>query len=184
MKKGKFIVISGPSGVGKDTIVNRLINDGYGIYSVSMTTRKIRMGETDGKDYFFLTKEEFEENIKKDNLFEYAIYNGYYYGTPKDFVFNNINNGTNVIAIIDVQGAMEIESKYNDALSIFIMPPSFEELEKRLRNRGSDSEDNIRKRLEIAKKEISYKDKYDYVVVNDDLDICINEIKNIIDTCN
>lgn len=184
MKKGKFIVISGPSGVGKDTIVNRLINDGYGIYSVSMTTRKIRRGETDGKDYFFLTKEEFEENIKKDNLFEYAIYNGYYYGTPKDFVFNNINNGTNVIAIIDVQGAMEIESKYSDALSIFIMPPSFEELEKRLRNRGSDSEDNIRKRLEIAKKEISYRGKYDYTVVNKNLNDTINEIKNIIDTCN
>lgn len=184
MKKGKFIVISGPSGVGKDTIVNRLISDGYGIYSVSMTTRKIRMGETDGKDYFFLTKEEFEENIKKDNLFEYAIYNGYYYGTPKDFVFNNINNGTNVIAIIDVQGAMEIESKYNDALSIFIMPPSFEELEKRLRNRGSDSEDNIRKRLEIAKKEFSYRGKYDYTVVNKNLNDTINELKNIIDTCN
>ena len=169
MKKGIFIVISGPSGVGKDTIVNKLISDGYGIYSISMTTRKRRIGEVDGKDYFFLTKEEFEENIKKNNLFEYAIYNGYYYGTPKDFVFNNINNGTNVIAIIDVQGAMKIESKYSDALSIFIMPPSFEELEKR---------------LEIAKKEISYKDKYDYVVVNDDLDRCINEIKNIIDTCN
>lgn len=184
MKKGKFIVISGPSGVGKDTIVNRLINDGYGIYSVSMTTRKIRMGETDGKDYFFLTKEEFEENIKKNNLFEYAIYNGYYYGTPKDFVFNNINNGTNVIAIIDVQGAMEIESKYSDALSIFIMPPSFEELEKRLKNRHTDTEDNIRKRLEIAKKEISYRGKYDYTVVNNNLNDTINEIKNIIDTCN
>ena len=99
-------------------------------------------------------------------------------------MFNNINNGTNVIAIIDVQGAMKIESKYSDALSIFIMPPSFEELEKRLKNRHTDTEDNIRKRLKIAKKEISYKDKYDYVVVNDDLDICINEIKNIIDTCN
>lgn len=184
MKKGKFIVISGPSGVGKDTIVNRLINDGYGIYSVSMTTRKIRMGETDGKDYFFLTKEEFEENIKKDNLFEYAIYNGYYYGTPKDFVFNNINNGTNVIAIIDVHGAMEIESKYSDALSIFIMPPSFEELEKRLKSRHTDTEDNIRKRLEIAKKEISYRGKYDYTVVNNNLNDTINEIKNIIDTCN
>ena len=184
MKKGIFIVISGPSGVGKDTIVNKLISDGYGIYSISMTTRERRIGEVDGKDYFFLTKEEFEENIKKNNLFEYAIYNGYYYGTPKDFVFNNINNGTNVIAIIDVQGAMKIESKYSDALSIFIMPPSFEELEKRLKNRHTDTKDNIRKRLEIAKKEISYKDKYDYVVVNDDLDRCINEIKNIIDTCN
>lgn len=184
MKKGIFIVISGPSGVGKDTIVNKLISDGYGIYSISMTTRERRIGEVDGKDYFFLTKEKFEENIKKNNLFEYAIYNGYYYGTPKDFVFNNINNGTNVIAIIDVQGAMKIESKYSDALSIFIMPPSFEELEKRLKNRHTDTEDNIRKRLEIAKKEVSYKDKYDYVVVNDDLDRCINEIKNIIDTCN
>ena len=165
MKKGVFVVISGPSGVGKDTIVSRLINNGLGIYSVSMTTRNKRKGEI-------------------DNLFEYAIYNNNYYGTPKDFVFNNINDGKNVIAIVDVQGAMKIESKYSDALSIFIMPPSFEELEKRLINRGTDSMDNIKNRLEIAKKEISYSDKYDYTIINDDMEKTIDEIKNIIKSCN
>ena len=184
MKKGIFVVISGPSGVGKDTIVRRLINDGIGIYSISMTTRKRRKGEIDGKDYFFLSKNEFLDNIKKDNLFEYAIYNNNYYGTPKDFVFNNINNGKNVIAIIDVQGTMKIESKYSDTLSIFIMPPSFDELEKRLINRSTDSVDNIKKRLEIAKKEISYSDKYDYIVVNEDIEKTIDEIKHIINNCN
>lgn len=184
MKKGIFVVISGPSGVGKDTIVRRLINDGIGIYSISMTTRKRRKGEIDGKDYFFLSKNEFLDNIKKDNLFEYAIYNNNYYGTPKDFVFNNINNGKNVIAIIDVQGTMEIESKYSDTLSIFIMPPSFDELEKRLINRGTDSVDNIKNRLEIAKKEISYSDKYDYIVVNEYIEKTIDEIKHIINNCN
>ena len=184
MKKGIFVVISGPSGVGKDTIVRRLINDGIGIYSISMTTRKRRKGEIDGVDYFFISKNEFLDNIKKDNLFEYAIYNNNYYGTPKDFIFNNINNGKNVIAIIDVQGAMKIESKYSDALSIFIMPPSFDELEKRLINRGTDSVDNIKKRLEIAKREISYRDKYDYTIINDDMAKTINEIKIIIKNCN
>lgn len=180
MKKGVFVVISGPSGVGKDTIVNRIINDGLGIYSVSMTTRNMREGEVNGKDYFFLSKEEFLDNIKKDNLFEYAIYNNNYYGTPKNFVFNNINNGKNVIAIIDVQGAMKIENKYSDALSIFIMPPNFEELERRLINRGTDSMDNIKKRLEIAKKEISYSNKYDYIIINDNMEKTIDEIENII----
>lgn len=184
MKKGIFVVISGPSGVGKDTIVRRLVNDGLGIYSVSMTTRKRRKGEIDGVDYFFLSKNEFLDNIKKDNLFEYAIYNNNYYGTPKDFIFNNINNGKNVIAIIDVQGAMKIESKYSDVLSIFIMPPSFDELEKRLINRGTDSVDNIKKRLEIAKREISYSYKYDYTIINDDMAKTINEIKIIIKNCN
>lgn len=184
MKKGIFVVISGPSGVGKDTIVRRLVNDGLGIYSISMTTRKRRKGEIDGVDYFFLSKNEFLDNIKKDNLFEYAIYNNNYYGTPKDFIFNNINNGKNVIAIIDVQGAMKIESKYSDALSIFIMPPSFDELEKRLINRGTDSVDNIKKRLEIAKREISYSYKYDYTIINDDMAKTINEIKIIIKNCN
>ena len=184
MKKGIFVVISGPSGVGKDTIVRRLINDGIGIYSISMTTRKRRKGEIDGVDYFFISKNDFLDNIKKDNLFEYAIYNNNYYGTPKDFIFNNINNGKNVIAIIDVQGAMKIESKYSDALSIFIMPPSFDELEKRLINRGTDSVDNIKKRLEIAKREISYSDKYDYTIINDDMAKTINEIKIIIKNCN
>lgn len=180
MKKGVFVVISGPSGVGKDTVASSLIERGNGIYSVSMTTRERRFYEVEGKDYFFRSKEEFEENIKNGNMFEYATYNGNYYGTLKSFIFDNIDNGTNVIGILEVQGAMKVEEIYPDAVLIFVMPPSFEELEKRLRDRGSDSEDSINKRLEIAKKEISYKGKYDYVVVNDDIDRCISEIENII----
>ena len=180
MKKGVFVVISGPSGVGKDTIASSLIERGNGIYSVSMTTRERRFYEVEGKDYFFRTKEEFEDNIRNGNMFEYATYNGNYYGTLKSFIFDNIDNGTNVISVIDIQGATTVEEIYPDAVLIFIMPPSFEELEKRLRDRESDSEDSINRRLEIAKKEITYRDKYDYVVINDDIDRCINEIENII----
>ena len=183
MKKGVFVVISGPSGVGKDTIVSRLINNGLGIYSVSMTTRNKRKGEIDGKDYFFLSKDEFLDNIKKDNLFEYAIYNNNNYGTPKDFVFNNINDGKNVIAIVDVQGAMKIESKYSDALSIFIMPPSFDELERRLCGRKSEDDNIISERLNIAKEEIKCKDKYDYIVINNTVDEAVLEIEYIINIC-
>lgn len=181
MKKGVFIVISGPSGVGKDTIVDELIKDNYGIYSVSMTTRKMRYGEVDGIDYFFADTNTFEDNIKNNKFLEYAMYNNYYYGTLKDFVFDEINSGTNVFAVIDVQGAMQIEKIFPEAVSIFVMPPSFEELENRLRSRNTDSEEDIVNRLNIAKEEITYKDKYDYVVINSTVDKAVLDIKNIID---
>lgn len=181
MKKGIFIVLSGPSGVGKDTIADILINKGYGIYSVSMTTRKKRNNEVEGKDYFFVTSDIFESNIENNNFLEYAMYNDNYYGTLKSFVFNNIDNGTNVIAIVDIQGGMNIEKLFPEAVLIFIMPPSFEELERRLRRRGTDSEEAILKRLSIAKKEMDFSSHYDYVVVNNTVDECINDIVNIID---
>ena len=180
MDKGKFIVLSGPSGVGKNTILDMLVDNSLGIYSVSMTTRKIRKGEIEGRDYFFVSREVFEDNIKKDNFLEYAIYNDNYYGTLKSFVFDNMNKGTNVLAVLDVQGALQIEKVFPDAISIFIMPPSFEELEKRLRNRNSDSEEEIERRISIAKEEIKYKDKYDYIVVNDNINKCVEEIEKII----
>lgn len=180
MKKGIFVVISGPSGVGKNTIADILINQGYGIYSVSMTTRKIREGETEGKDYFFVSNEEFERNINIGNFLEYASYNNKYYGTLKSFVFDNIDNGTNVIAVVDIQGGVNIEKIFPEAILIFIKPPSFEELERRLRNRNTDSEEDILNRLEIAKKEIAFSSNYDYTVINNNIDDCVNDIVDII----
>ena len=180
-KKGAFIVISGPSGVGKNTIADILIDKGYGIYSVSVTTRGIREGEVHGRDYFFVSQEEFDKNIEEDNFLEYAKYGDNYYGTLKSYVFDNLDNDTNVIAVVDIQGGVNIEKIFPEAVLIFIMPPSFEELEKRLRGRGTDSEEAILKRLSIAKKEMDFSSHYDYVVVNNTVDECINDIVNIID---
>lgn len=178
--KGKFIVISGPGGVGKDTIAKELVKRTNIIYSVSMTTRKIRSNEVDGKDYFFVDKNTFEDNIKNNNILEYTFFNGNYYGTPRDFVFNNIDKGIDVIAVLDIKGALNIEKIYPSAISIFIMPPTFEELERRIRERGTDSEDVIRQRLKIAKEEIKNSNKYDYVVINNTVDKSVEEIINII----
>ena len=180
MNKGKFIVISGPSGVGKDTICEELIKRGNGIYSVSMTTRKKRNNEIDGVNYFFVSKDEFENKIKDNFFLEYAMYNGNYYGTPSEFIFNNLEKGTNVIGVLDIKGVLNVEKIYPEAISIFIMPPSFEELEKRIRNRNTDSEEVIKERLEIAKDEIKCKDKYDYVVINNTVDKAVEEIIQII----
>lgn len=180
-KKGAFIVISGPSGVGKNTIADILIDKGYGIYSVSVTTRGIREGEKDGRDYFFVSKDEFDKNIEEDNFLEYAKYGDNYYGTLKSYVFDNIDNGTNVIAVVDIQGGVNIEKIFPQAVLIFIMPPSYEELERRLRGRGTDSEEAMLKRLDIAKREMDFSSHYDYVVINNTVDECINEIVNIID---
>lgn len=179
--KGVFIVISGPSGVGKNTIADILVDKGYGIYSVSMTTRERRNNEVEAKDYFFVSNEVFEDNIKNDNFLEYTKYNGNYYGTLKSYVFENLDNGINVIAILDIKGGINVNDIFPDAVLIFIMPPSLEILEKRLRDRNTDSEYNILKRLDIAKKEVEFKDKYDYVVINNTVDDCVNEIIDIID---
>ena len=164
--KGKFIVISGPGGVGKDTIAKELVNKGIAIYSVSMTTRKKRSNEIDGKDYFFVDINTFENNIKDGKILEYTLFNGNYYGTPSEFIFNNLEKGTNVIGVLDIKGVLNVEKIYPEAISIFIMPPSFEEL--------------IKERLEIAKDEIKCKDKYDYVVINNTVDKAVEEIIQII----
>ena len=178
--KGKFIVISGPGGVGKDTIAKELVNKGIAIYSVSMTTRKKRSNEIDGKDYFFVDINTFENNIKDGKILEYTLFNGNYYGTPSEFIFNNLEKGTKVIGVLDIKGVLNVEKIYPEAISIFIMPPSFEELEKRIRNRNTDSEEVIKERLEIAKDEIKCKDKYDYVVINNTVDKAVEEIIQII----
>ena len=180
MAKGKFIVISGPSGVGKGTICNKLINELNAWYSVSTTTRSPREGEIDGVNYFFVSKEEFEKKISEGEFLEYNIYNDNYYGTSKKTVLDKMNEGINVFSEIDVNGAHNIKKIFPDALLIYIAPPSMDALRERLIGRGTESEEKINQRLEIAKKELEEVDFYDYVVVNDDLEKATNEVKNII----
>ena len=180
MNKGKFIVISGPSGVGKDTICEELIKRGNGIYSVSMTTRKKRNNELDGVNYFFVSKDEFENKIKDNFFLEYAMYNGNYYGTPTDFISDNTNRGINVFAVLEINGAINVKKIFPSAITIFIMPPSFDELERRLRGRKSEDDDIINERLNIAKEEVKYKNKYDYVVINSTVDNAVLEVEKII----
>ena len=180
MKKGIFVILSGPSGVGKNVLVDELVKDGYGEYSVSVTTRNKRKGEIEGQDYFFINKSLFKEKIKEEDFFEWAIYNNNYYGTPKNYIIEKTEQGKNVIAIIEVQGTMKIKKVYPTAITIFIMPPSIEELERRLKMRNTDSEEDINRRLKRAKEEELYKDKYDYVVINDDIKKAVLEIEKII----
>ena len=180
MKKGKFIVISGPSGVGKGTICNRIINDVNAWYSVSSTTRSPREGEVDGINYYFITKEEFKKQIDEGRFLEYNIYNDNYYGTSKDMVLEKINQGINVFSEIDVNGAHNIKKIFPDALLLYIAPPSIDILRERLIGRGTESVDKINERLKIAEKELQKIDFYDYVIVNDDLDKACEEVKKII----
>ena len=180
MKKGKFIVISGPSGVGKGTICNRLLSELNAWYSVSTTTRAPREGEVNGINYYFVTKEEFESKIKEGAFLEYNVYNDNYYGTSKEAVVNKINEGINVFSEIDVNGAHNIKKVFPDALLIYIAPPSIEVLKERLIGRGTESIEKINQRLEIAEKELKEVDFYDYVVINDDLDKATDEVRNII----
>ena len=180
MKKGKFIVISGPSGTGKGTICDKLMNKIDAAYSVSCTTREAREGEVNGVDYYFINTDEFLKKLKNDEFLEYNNYNGNYYGTLKKSVLDEINNGRNVFLEIDVNGAHNIKKIFNDALLIYIAPPSLEELKNRLIARNTENMETIEKRLEIAKKELNEISFYDYVIVNDDVDRAVDEIENII----
>lgn len=179
-KKGIIAVISGFSGAGKGTIVNRLVQDyGYAI-SISATTRQPREGEIDGKHYFFKSKENFENMIKENELIEYAKYCDNYYGTPKDYVFEQINNGIDVLLEIEMQGALQVKKDFPDVSLIFITPPSAEELRKRLEGRGTETAEVIEKRLARAVEECVYMPEYDYIMVNDDLDTCVKEIHQLL----
>ena len=180
-KKGKLIVVSGPSGVGKDTVVNEYLKNSNDHLSISATTRNPREGEKDGIDYYFLTKEEFEERIQKEDFLEYATYNNCYYGTPKSSVEEDLEKGINVILIIEVKGAFQIKDKIKDSVLIFIMPPSLEELKRRIKTRGKDTDEMINNRLIIAEEEIGLKHKYDYEIINDNLDNAVKELKEIIE---
>ena len=180
--KGLLIVYSGLSGVGKGTILKQLLpmEDLNLAYSISMTTRKPRLGEVDGVNYFFVSKKEFKQAILKGELLEHARFVENDYGTPKDYVEKMRNEGKNVILEIEIRGAKQVLKKCPDALSIYIVPPSIEVLEQRIRERGSEDEETIMKRIAKAKREMKEIDLYEHVVCNDKLDDAVQEIRNII----
>ncbi len=181
-KKGLLVVISGPSGVGKGTVRKALFSrSGHNlVYSISMTTRLPRKGEVDGVDYYFVSKDDFQKEIEKGNLLEYAQFVDNYYGTPYDKVLENLDKGNEVVLEIEVQGAMQVKDKKPDAVFIFIAPPSFSSLEERLKNRGTESDEVIKERLQKAKREIDLAPNYDYIVINDDVDNAADRIMAII----
>jgi len=183
-KEGLKIIISGPSGAGKGTVVRKLIEQDQSVLSISATTRSPRKGEIEGTHYFFKTKEAFEQLIKENKLLEYAEFCGNYYGTPKDFVEQTTASGNNIILEIEVDGALQVKSIDPESVFIFIVPPSLAILEKRLVGRGTETMDVIEGRLERAKEELLYFREYDYVVVNDNVDRAVSAILNIIDAEN
>ncbi len=178
---GKLIVLTGPSGVGKGTLVRSLLPRHQNLFlSISATTRQPRPGEVDGQDYFFKTREQFETMIAAGELLEWAEYAGNYYGTPLPPVKTQIQQGNFVILEIEVIGANQVKEIYANALRIFILPPSFEELEQRLRGRGNDPEAAIAKRLVRAKEELAMSHEFDHEIVNDDLETALTELEKVI----
>ena len=180
--KGMLIVISGPSGVGKGTVRKALFEKrGHRlVYSISMTTRKPRQGEVDGVDYYFVSREEFQKRIDNNQFLEWAEFVGNYYGTPKDKVEEQIEKGKEVVLEIEVNGALQVLSKVKDAVSIFIVPPGKQALYDRLRRRGTEPEEVIQERMAKANREFQLAHKYDYIVVNDDVDNAAERIMAII----
>ena len=183
-KRGLLIVLSGPSGVGKGTVRAAIFSKGEQkfVYSISATTRLPRTGETDGIDYFFKTREEFERMIQNKQLLEYAEYVGNYYGTPLEYVENTLASGKDVFLEIDVQGAIQVRELMPDGVFIFLTPPDLNELESRIVNRGTDSDEVIAKRMKTAREELELMKYYDYSVVNDTVDNAVQKIEAIIQT--
>ena len=179
--EGILIVVSGFSGAGKGTLMKRLVQeyDGYAL-SISATTREPRPGEEDGREYFFLSREQFEKRIADHALIEHAEYCGNYYGTPKDYVERELAAGRDVILEIEIQGALKIKEQYPDALLLFVSTPDAAELRRRLSGRGTETAEVIRARLDRAAKEAEGIEAYDYIVINDDLETCVKELHGII----
>ncbi|MBQ9591026.1 MAG: guanylate kinase [Butyrivibrio sp.] len=180
-RKGIIIVVSGFSGAGKGTVMKALTAK-YKNYalSISATTRDPRPGEQNGREYFFVSNEEFEKLIKENGLIEHAGYVDHYYGTPRKFVEDKLNSGIDVILEIEIQGALQIKKQYKDAVLLFVMPPSAKELEERLRGRGTETDEVIRQRLSRAKEEAEGIENYDYIVINDKLEDCVERVNDII----
>ena len=181
-ERGKLIVISGPSGAGKSTVVFKAIEGRNDVcFSTSVTTRKPRPGETDGKEYFFVDLDRFREMVENDELLEHAEYVANSYGTPRAYVEKQLESGLNVLLDIEVQGARQVHEKMPEAVMIFVVPPSLKELERRLRGRGTDTERAIEARLIRAQQEFAEADFYDYLIINDDADKAARELNAIID---
>lgn len=182
VKTGNLIAVSAPSGSGKTTIVKEVLKEfPQLVFSVSATTRKRREGETDGKDYFFLSSEEFREKIENDEFVEWEqVYDGCYYGTFRSFLDDNLAAGRQVLMDVDVKGALSINRIYPDAILIYIVPPDIDELVNRLKKRKTEDEESLKKRIERAKMELSLKEHFDYTVLNDNLEHAVTEIKSLI----
>jgi guanylate kinase len=180
--KGILFIVSAPSGTGKTTIVKRILKEFSDIvFSVSATTRKKRENETDGTDYFFLTEDEFKAKIARKEFAEWEKFYDYYYGTFRKYIDENLDNGNNVLLEIDVKGAIKIKESYPDSVLIFILPPSFDELVNRLKNRRTEDESDFQKRIERAELELRLKEKFDYFVSNDEIDKAVSDIKCLIE---
>ncbi len=181
IEKGRLIIVSGPSGAGKSTVVFKAINGRDKMcFSTSVTSRKPRPGEVDGREYFFIDAARFEQMVQNDELLEHAVYVGNYYGTPRKFVEDKLSAGESVFLDIEVQGARQVKEKMPDAIMIFLIPPSLGELKKRLESRGTETEETIKGRLARAREEYAEADFYDYIVVNDDIDTAANELLSIL----
>lgn len=181
IKKGRLFVFAAPSGSGKTTIARNVLNKFPElVFSISATTRNARNIEKHGKDYFFISEEEFKEKIEKNEFVEWEKFYDYYYGTLKSFVEKEIFNGVSVVLDIDVKGAVNIKESYPDAVLIFVSPPSLEELKSRLINRNTETDVDLKKRIERAEMEMSYKNKFDHVILNDDLEKAKKEAEEII----
>lgn len=180
-QQGILVVISGFSGAGKGTLMRALMEkyDNYAL-SVSATTRQPRAGEVDGRDYFFVSQEHFKSMVENDMLIEYAQYVNHYYGTPRDYVEKQLGQGRDVILEIEIQGALKIKKKFPDALLLFVMPPNAEELKRRLESRGTESEEVIRARLRRAAEEAVGIEAYDYIIINDVIPTCVEELHQLI----
>ena len=180
-RQGNLIVVSGPSGAGKGTIIGKLLECYDNLWlSISMTSRDVRSNDVPGETYFFVSREEFEKRIEAGEFLEYAIYNGNYYGTPRDKINEQLSLGKDVILEIEIQGALKVKELVPDAIFIFILPPSMRELRRRLVTRGTDSMEKILDRFQTAYKEINEVTKYNYVVINDEVDMAVEKVKAIL----